>query len=408
MTTTTYHRRAPRTVVALLLLVSLFAAACGSDAESSADAGDASASNTATDSSDAGSSDSGSTDAEGTATSEADDSEADDAAADDAAADDADASDCPTVTLATHDSFAVTEGIFDQFEADTCITVEVVAQGDAGQLVSTAILTKDRPTADVLFGIDNTFLQRGLDADLFEAYESAALADVDAALQLDPDHRVTPIDYGDVCVNYWVDSLPGEAPETLDDLLDPSLAGQFVTMNPETSSPGFAFLLATIARYGEDWEDYWQSLVDNGLTTTAGWSDAYYGEFIAGGGQRSIVTSYASSPPAEFIFADPPVDAPPTAVLYDSCFRQIEFAGILAGTENYDAASQLVDFMLSPAFQEDIPLNMFVYPANRTAALPEAFVQFGQLAENPTTLSPSDIEAGRDAWTERWVEIVLG
>ncbi len=315
--------------------------------------------------------------------------------------------DCPTLTLVAYDSFVVTDGLFDQFTAETCIEVEQVLGGDAGQLVSSAILTKDNPTADVMFGIDNTFLQRGLDAELFVPYESPLLSTVDAALQLDADHRVTPVDYGDVCVNYRIDALPGDVPTTLDDLIDPANVDQFVTMNPETSSPGFAFLLATIARYGDGWEDYWQSLVDNGLSVTAGWSDAYYGEFAAGG-SRSIVTSYASSPPAEVIFADPPVDTAPTGVLYNSCFRQVEFAGILAGTEFPSSAQQLIDFMLSTTFQNDIPLNMFVYPANSEAVLPEAFIEFGQLAQNPATLSPAEIEANRETWTERWVEIVLG
>lgn len=314
---------------------------------------------------------------------------------------------CPTITLVAHDSFVVTEGLFDVFTAGTCIEVEQVLGGDAGQLVSSAILTKGNPTADVMFGIDNTFLQRGLDEELFIAYESPLLATVDPALQLDDEHRVTPIDFGDVCVNYRIDALPGAAPTTLDDLADPAYVDQFVTMNPETSSPGFAFLLATIARYGDGWEDYWQSLVDNGVSVTAGWSDAYYGDFAAGG-SRSIVTSYASSPPAEVIFADPPVDTAPTGVLYDSCFRQIEFAGILSGTEFPSASQQLIDFLLSTTFQEDIPLNMFVYPANGEAVLPDAFVEFGQLADNPATLAPADIEANREVWTERWVELVLG
>ncbi len=314
-----------------------------------------------------------------------------------------------TITLATHDSFALSDGTLAAFTQETGITVEQIAVGDAGQLVSQSILSKDNPTADVLFGIDNSFLCRGLLEDLFIPYASPTLASVDDALELDPHNRVTPIDFGDVCVNYWTDALPGEAPASLDDLIDPANAGQFVTMNPESSSPGFAFLLATIARYGEDgWEDYWQALVDNGVSVTAGWNDGYYGDFIAGGGERSIVTSYASSPPAEFLFADPPVQAPPTAVLDDSCFRQIEFAGILAGTEQPGAAAMLIDFMLSPTFQEDVPLNMFVYPANSEAVLPDAFVEFGPLVDDALTLDPEAIEANRDDWTDRWNSIVVG
>jgi len=91
---------------------------------------------------------------------------------------------------------------------------------------------------------------------------------------------VTPIDFSDICVNYWKSELPGDEPTTLDDLVDPANEGQFVTMNPETSAPGFAFLLATISEYGDGWEDYWQALADNGLTVTSGWSEAYYGDFI--------------------------------------------------------------------------------------------------------------------------------
>ncbi len=325
------------------------------------------------------------------------------------ATDDPESLDGTTITLATHDSFFLSEGTLEAFTAETGITVEQVAVGDAGQLVSQAVLTADTPTADVMFGIDNSFLCRGLEADLFSPYTSAGLDTVSSDLQLDPLNRVTPIDFSDVCVNYWSDALPGDAPATLDDLIDPVNANQFVTENPETSSPGFAFLLATIDRFGEDgWEDYWSSLVDNGVTITAGWSDAYNVEFTAGGGERSIVTSYASSPPAEFLFADPPVEEPPTAVLFDSCFRQIEFAGILAGTEHPEASAALIDFMLSATFQEDVPLNMFVYPANSEAVLPEAFVEFGPLADDPVLIDPAEIEANRDDWTERWNAIVLG
>ncbi len=314
-----------------------------------------------------------------------------------------------TLRLATHDSFFVSEGTLEAFTAETGITVEQVAAGDAGQVVSSAVLTAGNPTADVLFGIDNAFLCRGLEADLFTPYESGLLDSVDDALELDPHHRVTPIDFGDVCVNYWTDALPGSAPTSLADLADSSNAGQFATMNPETSSPGFAFLLASIATFGEDgWEDYWRDLVANDVAITAGWSDAYYGEFTAGGGARSIVTSYASSPPAEFLFADPPVDAPPTGVLDESCFRQIEFAGILRGTEHPEAAAALIDFMLGTTFQEDIPLNMFVYPANGDAELPEAFVEFGPLVDDALTMDPAVIEANRDDWTQRWNDIVLG
>ena len=329
-------------------------------------------------------------------------------AADEAAADDPVAIEPgTTVRLVTHDSFSVSDGLFDNFTSDTGIEVEVIKGGDAGELVARAVLSSDSPEGDVLFGIDNTFLQRGLDGNIFLPYESPGLAAVPDELELDPENRVTPIDFGDVCVNYWIDQVD-QVPASLDDLADPAIASSFVTENPETSSPGFAFLLATIAKYGEDgWEDYWQQLSDGGLTVTPGWEDAYYGEFAAGGGEKSLVTSYASSPVAEVLFAAEPIDTPPTGVLEDSCFRQIEFAGVLSGTEVPEAAEQLIDFMLSETFQADIPLNMFVAPANSEVALPELYQEHATIVDNPLTLTPAEIEANRNDWTERWAEIVL-
>jgi thiamine transport system substrate-binding protein len=314
-----------------------------------------------------------------------------------------------TLTLVTHDSFAVSDGILEGFTAETGITVNVLTQGDAGSLVSQSVLTAGKPVADVLYGIDNTFLCRGLDAGVFQPYESPGLADVPDELELDPNHLVTPIDVGDVCVNYGKDAFDGGAPPAdLDDLTDPAHKDQFVTENPETSSPGFAFLLATIAKYGDrGWEDYWTKLRDNGVMVTSGWSEAYSEAFAGGVGERPIVTSYASSPVVEVLYADPPIDEAPTGVVVDSCFRQVEFAGVLRGTEHPEAAAKLVDFLLSPTFQADIPLNMFVEPANDTVPLPDLFEAHRTEVEAPLTLDPATIEENRAEWTDRWTQLVL-
>ena len=314
-----------------------------------------------------------------------------------------------TVTLLTHDSFYLSPETFEAFTLQTGIEVEHLASGDAGALVAQACLTAGEPLGDVLFGIDNTFLQRGLDCDMFEPYQSPNLAAVPDHFEFDGEHRVTPVDFGDVCLNYWVDAFDGSPPppSSLDDLIDPAYAGMLVVQSPETSSPGLAFLLATIARYGDGWEDYWAGLRDNGVAVTAGWEDAYYGEFTAGGGDRPIVVSYASSPPAEVIYADPPVDEPPTGVVTASCYRQIEFAGVLAGAGNPGGAQALIDFMLTETFQNDVPLNMFVFPVLESATLPPEFVAHAQIAEDPFMLDPAEVEAQRNAWTDRWVEIVL-
>jgi thiamine transport system substrate-binding protein len=314
-----------------------------------------------------------------------------------------------TLTIISHDSFAagVTEVTFAAFTAATGIEVELLPAGDAGSMVNQAILTKDNPLADVLFGVDDTFLSRALDAGIFVDHRSPMLGEVPDELERDP--AVTPIDFGDVCINYdravFTDGPP---PVGLEQLALPRFAGQLVVENPATSSPGLAFLLATIATFGEDgWKDYWRDLIDNGVKVVSDWDTAYYGESTWWGGERPLVVSYASSPPAEVIFSEEPLDQAPTGVMDESCYRQIEFAGVLAGTEYPQAAGELIDFMLSPEFQAQIPLTWFVFPANENVELPREFVDHTVIPASPLSLDPADIDANRERWIREWTEIVL-
>lgn len=319
----------------------------------------------------------------------------------------------PTLTVMTHDSFAISEETITAFEKEYNANVELLPAGDAGAALNQAILAKENPLADIFFGVDNSFMSRALDADIFIPYETAALSGVDGALQLDDSHRLTPIDYGDVCLNYdkaW----EGDLPTSLSDLTDPAYNGLLVVENPATSSPGLAFLLATIAEFGTDGDydylDYWADLRANGVMVANGWEEAYYGSFsVASDGKRPFVVSYASSPAAEFIYADPPVEAAPSgSIIADGmCYRQVEFVGILKGTEHQAVAQRFVDFMLTETFQEDIPLNMFVFPALDSATLPEAFVQWAEQPASTNTVAPADIEAHREEWIEAWTDVVL-
>ncbi|GIU92649.1 MAG: thiamine ABC transporter substrate-binding protein [Acidimicrobiia bacterium] len=316
------------------------------------------------------------------------------------------------LTIVSHDSFAagVTPDTFAGFTAETGIEVEVLPAGDTGLLVNQAILTRDDPVADVLFGVDDTFLSRALEAGIFLPYRSPLLDRVPDRLKLDPENRVTPIDYGDVCLNYdkaAFQTVP--PPDGLGDLVEPEYRGLTVVENPATSSPGLAFLLATIGLYGPPgWQQFWRDLAANDVEVVPDWDTAYYGEFTRYGGDDSIVVSYASSPPAEVIFSDPPVDEAPTGVVTEGCYRQVEFAGILAGTDHPEAAGRLIDFMLSVEFQEQIPLTWFVFPANQDAELPPEFVEHTVLPPDPVTLDPAEIDANRERWIDEWTSIVLG
>ena len=317
-----------------------------------------------------------------------------------------------SVRLLTHDSFALSPDVLEQLTEETGIELEVVAQGDAGSVVNQAILTKSSPLADVLYGVDSTFLGRALAEDLFVPYEAEGLDAVAPALRLDPEHRVTPIDVGDVCLNFDR-AFFGEEPAppvSLESLTAPEYRGLTVVQNAATSSTGLAFLLATVAEYGDDgWQDYWQRLRANDVLVTDGWSDAYYGEFSAGGGggDRPIVVSYASSPPADLVFAEDDREEPAIGVVEQSCYRQIEFAGILRGTEREDAARRVVDFLLSKPVQEDVPLQMFVFPARSDVELPEVFERWAARPADPYELALDVVDEHRDEWIEEWTDVVL-
>jgi thiamine transport system substrate-binding protein len=322
----------------------------------------------------------------------------------------------PVVRLITHDSFAVSDEVLAAFEAESGLTVEILRVGDAGLMVNQSILTQDNPLGDLLFGVDNTFLTRALDNDLFAAYESPLREIIAPEFLEGVDGRVTPIDFGDVCLNYdaaWFEEAGLALPESLNDLVKPDYRGLLVVENPAASSPGLAFLLATVVAFGDEgYLDYWSRLVANDVAVAENWTDAYYGQFSGSAGStgtRPLVVSYASSPAAEVYFAEEPPETAPTGSINapGTCFRQIEYAGVLENAANPEGAQALLDFLLTETFQADMPLNMFVYPVVSETQLPDVFEQFAQPAESPAAMTPEAIGALRDAVLDGWTEIVL-
>jgi thiamine transport system substrate-binding protein len=316
-----------------------------------------------------------------------------------------------TVTVLAHDFFAVPEDVLASFEADTGIEVEIVLGGDAGLMVNQAVLTAGNPIADVVFGVDTTLLSRALDAELFDSYVSGDLGDLGDTYGTG-DGTVTPIDFGDVCLNHDLETLP-TPPTSLERLTDPAFAGLLVVPDPRASSPGLAFLLATIDRFGEDgaytWRDFWTDLVANDVQIAADWGTAYYGAYSGtDSGDRSIVVSYASSPPADVLFSDPPIDRATTAVITDGCFRQVEYAGVLRGADNTDEARAFIDFMLSESFQASVATSMFVFPIDPTVTLPRVFTENTTLPTDPVEMDPGRIEQNRERWLAEWSAIVIG
>ena len=320
-----------------------------------------------------------------------------------------------TLNVMTHDSFAASEPVIAQFESQNNVKLNFTKSGDAGSLVNKAILSKNAPLADVLYGVDNTFLSRALDAGIFSAYHSALLANIPSQYRLDTSDQALPVDYGDVCINYdkaYFSSNKLAIPANLEDLLKPDYKGMLVVENPAVSSTGLAFMLATITHFGSDgFQAYWKSLRDNGVVVVNDWETAYYTNFSgsSGKGAQPLVVSYATSPVAEVVFSKDPIQDSPTASIVgpDTCFRQVEFVGILNGTKQRALAEKFVDFMLGASFQEDMPLQMYVYPVNPGAKLPDSYLKYAQVPAKPAQISPDEINKNRDSWIQQWKDIVL-
>ena len=317
------------------------------------------------------------------------------------------------LTVMTHDSFAISEVVVSDFEAENNVEVQFLEVGDTGTAVNKAALSKDNPLADVFYGVDNTFLSRALEEGIFESYQSPLLDEIDPRYQLDPTYQALPVDFGDVCLNYQISYFEENGlapPSTLEDLTLPVYKDLLTVQNPATSSPGLAFLMTTVGYFGEEgYLEYWEKLVENGVEIVNDWETAYYSAFSQAGGSDPIVVSYSSSPPFEVLFAEEPLEEAPTAAVTSpgTCFRQIEFVGILKGTDNRELAEKWIDYMLSPEFQEDIPLNMYVFPVNRNALLDETFQNYLEVPEITADVTPAMIAEGRERWINDWTQGVL-
>jgi thiamine transport system substrate-binding protein len=313
------------------------------------------------------------------------------------------------VVLVTHDSFAAPQELLDAFTRDSGITIDVRKIGDAGALTNQLVLTKNNPIGDLAYGVDNTFASRVLDEEVFAEYRSPDAEKGPQRYRVDDSHRLTAVDVGDVCVNIDPAALAEKGvpePKTLADLTKPEYRDMLVVEDPATSSPGLAFLLGTIGSLGDGWREYWSKLQANGMRVVSGWEEAYTQLFSgsSGNGAWPIVVSYASSPSAE-------VDEsgkPRTKALLDTCFRQVEYAGVLAGAEHTGEARRVLDFLLSEEFQAALPEQMYVYPAREGVPLPAAWERAAPLPAAPATMPAEEISQNRERWIGEWRDLVRG
>ena len=309
-----------------------------------------------------------------------------------------------TVVLVTHDSFSLPKKLVAKFEQESGYQLEIQQVGDGGTLTNELVLTEDSPLGDVAFGVDNTFASRALEEGVFAPYDFGAPAGVDDhALPGDDEHALTAVDTANVCVNVdnaWFAAEGIAPPEDLDDLTDPAYRDLFVTPAATTSTVGMSFLLTTIAAYGDGWPDYWADLLANGAALTKGWEDAYYVDYTFSGGERPIVLSYDSSPAFTVDGGDSS-----TSALLDTCFEQVEYAGLIEGADNPEGGEELIEFLVGPEVQAALPESMYVFPVADGVELPAEWARFAEQPTDPYAVDPAEVAANREVWLREWSDV---
>jgi thiamine transport system substrate-binding protein len=313
------------------------------------------------------------------------------------------------VVLVTYDAFALPKDAAAAFKEQTGATIRVVASGDSGAMLSKALLSAGAPEGDVLFGVDNLSASTALKEDLLVPFTPPGLDSVPARFQLGgaAGKRLVPVDTGDVCVNVdakWFADKGVAPPTSLEDLTLPQYKDLLVVESPVTSSPGLALLAGTVGRYGEDdaFDGFWTRLKANGVRVRPSWDDAYFTDYTVSGGDRPLVLSYATSPPAEVVLSEGKRIEPQSTVLVDSCAAQVEYAGVLRGAPHPELARQLVAFMLSPTWQADLPLSNYVLPVVDGEEVPPEFQKWAARAPSPMAAPAAQVADRRDDWVERW------
>ena len=308
----------------------------------------------------------------------------------------------------THASFALPQPLLSQFEKDAGVTLRITKAGDAGEMLNKLILTRAHPIADVVFGLDNVLAGKAQAAQVLDPWEGPTVGESRITLPA----GLVPVDYGYVTLNYdkaWFAKKGLALPRSLEDLVQPAYAKLLVVQNPATSSPGNAFLLATIGALGEEKAcDWWARLRANGVKVSKGWTEAYYTEFSHSGGARPLVVSYASSPAAEVFYSKVKPTEPPTGSLSlpGGVFRQVEGVALVKGAGERAAARQFVQFLRSTAVQQALQTEMWMFPVDATVARADAL----RHAVEPTAYdSPSQqaIAQQGGAWVARWTKVVL-
>ena len=312
------------------------------------------------------------------------------------------------LVIYTYDSMVSEYGlgpkVVPKFEEQCDCSVKMVAKGDAGQVLSAVILEKENPKADLVIGVDNSLIGIAIDSNAFEKFTAQNNFIVPYELEFErtnPNRQgyFTPYDYGYFAFIYDSNKVSGI--DSFESLLDNSLEKKIAIQNPRTSSPGLGLLLWSVAVYGDPgYKEFWQKMKKNVLTVTAGWDESA-GLFAAG--EVPIYLSYSTSPPYYVQFENKPNYM--AAKFSEGHYVQVEGMGIVKGAKNRELAQKFIEFSLTEKFQQEIPLNQFMYPVNQDVVLPESF-SYAFKPEKQLELEPELISQKQEEWISEWEKIM--
>jgi len=304
----------------------------------------------------------------------------------------------------TYDSMVSEYGlgpkIIPKFEEQCNCKIKMVSKGDAGQVLTTLVLEKENPKADVVIGLDNSLIQKAIEKKVLEEFTPKNIGIVPKDIGFYKKGFLTPFDYGFIAFVFDSKKIEAELNE-FDSLLDSRLEKKIVIQNPRTSSPGLALLFWSIEVYGDPgYKEFWKEFKPNILVVTDGWDESA-GLFRAG--EAPMYLSYATSPAYYAEFED--INHFLAAEFEEGHYIQVEGIGIVKGTKNRKLAEQFIEFMLTEEAQKEIPFTQFMFPVNKNIELPKAF-EYAVMPDKKLELDPELIEEKQEEWISEWEKII--
>ena len=326
--------------------------------------------------------------------------------------------------ILTYDILALSDSMVEEFTNRTGYEVEFIKEDDAGGILDQMMLTKQAQQADLMIGLDNTYLQTAIDNCLlretvYTQSENYQNISQEASMPYSGPLAI-PFDQGPVCLNYDENFVDGEnvsEPTSLWNLTEETWRGKTAFPSPVTSSPGRSFMVATIDYFENDADestnafDWWQAMASNDAIITSGWTEAYethytggYGEYTTGYiGDAHLTVSYCQSPGVEAYYSGNYTHST-SITLPKSTIQQVEYTGIINGAANIAGAELFIEYLLSPEINAQMPENNLMYPVLEGYGLPETdgYRYHSDIPQENADIEITRINEEMSQWLDNW------